>query len=244
MGIPQKYLAKFIIIGLLAFLGGTFLYFANKRSNAPHEALNYPNLGTIPAPATSSPILAATPVVDDFYADNGGVYRNTLYGYELSYPKSVRVDSSRGGSSKSLNELDVVGFSTQGYDTDLYIFAGLWETIRLMHGMGVDAEVAALYTDNLESFSQKIWKFQSMDFSHKEIESVTELQKVSFAGTTAYSFTATQELAPYIQNTTGNRKVEKSFLIFEHSSKKFVIRYTPEDSMIETIKNSFKFTEK
>jgi len=243
MSIFQKYSVKFVVIGITVVLGGTSLYFANKRPGVSYVALNYPNLGTVPTPATTSPILATTPVVDSSYTGNDGVYSNVLYGYELSYTSGIMIDSSRGGYNRSFNELDVIGFSTQDYDTDLYVFTGLWETIRLMRGMGVDTEVAALYTDDLETFARKIWKFQSMDFSHKEIESVTELRKVPFAGVIAYSFTATQELAPYIQSNMRNRKIGKSFLIFEHSGKKFVIRYTPENSTIETIKNSFKFKE-
>lgn len=235
-------LVKFLLPTLVVILGGALsLYFLNKESRPLQLVSKYPNENPYLV-ATSTYYNNHNPVTQkgSSLPSNGGIYSNTVYGYEIQYPKGVKVGPVTEGSLVlPTNELVAVRFSLLDHNANLDIFGGLWETMIPMIGMGVNIDT--LYSDDLKTFAQKIWKLQGEDFDNKVTESVTELITVPFAGTQAYSFIARTKGVPYIKYAVGNGDTEKNFLIFENLGKKIVVMYTSKDSTIEAIKNSFRF---
>ncbi|MDO8604148.1 MAG: hypothetical protein Q7K40_01945 [bacterium] len=232
-----------LILIVVMILGSTILYYLSRESRILRQVGNYPDKNLYTASSTTSHNQNSITQQEQFVVDNKGVYQNTVYGYEIEYPKGTKIGPLFEEFLRlPMNELMAVRLSTTDSKATLDIFAGQWEVMVPMVGMGID--IGTLYADDLKAFAQKIWKLQGEDFDHKVAESVTDLVTVPFAGVQAYSFTATQKGGTYLQHATGRGDIEKNFLIFEHLGKKIVIMYSNKNDTIETMKNSFKFINK
>ena len=73
---------SFFMIALTVILGVVAVYLLEKNLRKPRQVIDYQKSDSYAAP-TGTPFNLTPNAPEE---DNGGVYRNTVYGYEISYP--------------------------------------------------------------------------------------------------------------------------------------------------------------
>ncbi len=157
-------------------------------------------------------------------------YENAEYEYRLRYPAGIYLVTDAPGTLSGAGDLHMGA---------LYISS--WRTSKFRADDQVGLEVNRLAALDAKLFAEAVREYQVAARSAKNVRrQVGDLRQISFAGTTAYSFTLTDGFAsPFVEYSLSGVHV---YILLGHGDAKYIIHYPVWDRVASQISRSFEFT--
>lgn len=178
-------------------------------------------------------------------------YENTKYNYRLKYPPTGTVQQKYGeGMEPDQKTLHSISFGI-GKTTLVGVFVPefyLDANNTISEFVSTAKNILSL---DLKSFVQEIRRYQmeyvknnpNYSIDYKNLIKIGEVTKLNFLGNDAYSFTLVGTLNTPIQGPLVRSRHETHKYIFvDHNGTRYIIVSTDNDSLAESILNTFQFT--